>query len=117
MENFSKTIGGGAYDAYLGTRSTEPRMPGKQDILKKSQEKTRIIRKLFIELGKSGKSLGKNLFSLHIAFVNSCVVVHKVRVPFVVIKCALRTKHSAIANTCRLHIYSVPFSLRSFVNM
>ena len=62
---------------------TEPGKPGKYAIFTKSQGKPRVVREfsmIFISVRKN------KLFSLQIAFINSCMVVRKVVVPFVVIE-------------------------------
>ena len=73
-----------------------------ENIFMKSQGKPVVVREFFLICIQVRKN---KLFNLHIAFINSCMIVCKVVVLFVSVNVSFITKHSAQASVGRLHIY------------
>ena len=79
--------------------------------IRENQGKPGIIREFSMEIYPSQGEVRENkLFSLHIAFVNSCMVACKVVVRFVSVNLNFIYEHSALASLCRL--ISIRFHFR-----
>ena len=91
---------------------TEPRKFGKQAIFTERQGKHGVVRQFPIICIQAREN---KLFSPHVVFINLCMVVGKLVVPFVSVNVDFIAQYSALESVSRLRIYWVQFSLHIFV--